>query len=157
MKPIQELYQEFIEKLRAVIDSQVNMSSVQFRTTKRYLTVTCYHPPVENGGVMYRVHYGHVGSNRRVLMHFNDVRWLQKFIYAAIWKNPTYSTLRNTFKKHDALDIAKAQRRRAKQRQKLDERGFFAGVVGHINDEHSQTTTIHVTKEHGGIKFVTEN
>lgn len=155
MKPIQELYQEFIEKLRALIDSQVNMSKVEFKTTKRYLHVTCLRDGPDN--VVYRVQYGHHDSDRRVRMHFRDVHWLQKFVYAAIWKNPTYSTLRNAFKKHDALEIIKEAQRKAKRRQKLDEKGFFAGATSHINDEHSQTTTLHVTKEHGGIKFVTEN
>ncbi|EBV8434150.1 hypothetical protein AVA65_07860 [Salmonella enterica subsp. enterica serovar Minnesota] len=163
MQPIHVLYQEFIEKLRALIDSQANFAKVEFKTDSRWLTVWCMVGENDAGerDCVYRVEYGHLDRNNKVRMHFKEVPDLHAFVRAAIWKNPRYATLRKDFNHKDYFrqnpqHMLKVMKR-MHETKTVTTTDFFKGCKGAVKDNDAVELTLHVKKDHAGNLFVVEH
>lgn len=163
MQPIHVLYQEFIEKLRALIDSQVNFAKVEFKTDSRWLTVWCMVGENVAGEreCVYRVEYGHLDRNNKVRMHFKEVPDLHAFVRTAIWKNPRYATLRKDFNHKDYLRQNTQHMLKAMKRMHEPKMATSTDFLKHrkdtVEDKTTTELTLHVKKDHGGNLFVLEH
>lgn len=163
MQPIHVLYQEFIEKLRALIDSQSNFAKVEFKTDSRWLTVWCMVGQNENmeRECVYRVEYGHLDRRNKVRMHFKEITDLHAFIRTAIWKNPRYATLRADFGHKDFFRQTTQRMLRVMKRMHEPKTAtttdFFKGCKGTEDNGATTELVLHVKKDHGGNVFVVEH